>query len=170
MEQVTESADMEFPIVPAGESTPITQTSDGASVFDPQATQQPVYTSHQVVISDQDILRIAAAVKLSLQEDIAKIVSIEVGKADQPLEEKIRHLQTENSKLFLQIDELEQYGRRPLVRVTGVPENQGEDTASLILDITKKAGIELEPDEIINSHRVGNPYKRWTVGQDLARL
>jgi cell division protein FtsL len=121
-----------------------------------------VYTSHQVVISDQDILRIAAAVKLSLQEDIAKIVSIKVEKAVQPLEEKIRHLQTENSKLFLQIDELEQYGRRPIVRVTRVPENQGEDTASLILDITKKAGIELEPDEIINSHRVGNPYKRWT--------
>jgi hypothetical protein len=110
---------MEFPIVPEGESTHIPQKSDEVPVFDPQATQQPVYTSHQVVISDQDILRITAAVKLSLQEDIAKIVSIEVEKAVRPLEEKIRHLETENSKLFLQIDELEQYGWRPLVRVTG---------------------------------------------------
>ena len=68
-------------------------------------------------------------------------------------------LETINNDLHLQLDELEQYGRRPLVRFSGihVPEAQGEDTTDLILNVTNKAGISLNRDDVVNSHRVGAP-------------
>ena len=55
-----------------------------------------------------------------------------------------------NNDLHLQLDELEQYGRRPLVGFSGIPEVQGEDTTDLILNVTKKAGISTRaPRQII---------------------
>jgi hypothetical protein len=150
-------------------STPISQGGYSLAAF--PSLPAPIYPPQQIVISEEDILRIAAAVKQTLRDDITQLVAIEVAKAVEPLQEKIQHLESQNTKLFHQLDELEQYGRRPLVRVTGIPENLGEDTTSIILNVAKKAGVTLQSDEVVNSHRVGNP-KNSKSGprQIIARL
>ena len=52
------------------------------------------------------------AVKLSIQEELPDLVNQEVAKAVQPLHARITklHVQEMNTDLYLQLDELEQYG------------------------------------------------------------
>ena len=97
-----------------------------------------------MVIGEDDIRRIAMAVKLSIQEELADLVNQEVAEAVQPLHARITKLEETNTDLYLQLDELEQYGRRPLVRISGIPEYPAKNTTNLILDITSKAGIPLQ--------------------------
>ena len=75
----------------------------------------------------------------------------------EPLQAKVDELQTENKQLRAHLDELEQYGRRPIVRISGIPESPTEDTQTKILEVTAKAGIDLSADDIVVSHRVGKP-------------
>jgi hypothetical protein len=41
-----------------------------------------------------------------------------------------------------------------LVRVSGIPEQPDENTSTLLIEATKKAGIPLQPNDIEVSHRV----------------
>lgn len=75
----------------------------------------------------------------------------------EPLCAQVDELRAENKELRMQLDELEQYGRRPLVRFSGIPETTGEDTGAKILEVTTCAGIDLTAEDIITSHRVGKP-------------
>ena len=80
-------------------------------------------------------------------------------------------MQTDNDDLRQQPGKLEQYGRRLLIRFLGIRETQGEDTKTKILEATSTAGINLQSDNIINSHRVVNPNsKRKGPCQIIARL
>ena len=134
-------------------STPVSQLDLSESPTQPTANN-PLIT-HQVTIGEDDILRIATAVKMCNQDEISELVNKEVAKAVEPLKAKTTKLETINNDLHLQLDELEQYGRRPLCRFSGIPEAQGEDTTDLILNVTNKAGISLNRDDVVNSHRVG---------------
>jgi len=70
--------------------------------------------------------------------DIRKLISA----ATAPLEQEIVSLKSENSKLRDIINGLEQYARRPLIRVTGINENdppQSEDTVSKVVNVLKKS-------------------------------
>lgn len=89
----------------------------------------------------------------------------------EPLRNQIEQLQIENMNLRTYLNELEQYGRRPLIRLSGIPESSSEDIKAKILETTSKAKIKLSPNEIVNTHRVGNP-KRQRAGprQIIARL
>lgn len=96
----------------------------------------------QLVLGDKDIIRIAKAVKAALREEIEELVAKRVTKTVEPFKPNYvepSKLEEENGKLSLQIDELEQYGRRPLVRVSGIPETNGEDTTRMISDASNKA-------------------------------
>jgi len=76
------------------------------------------------------------------------------------LKDEIKSLRLENDDLRQKLDDLEQYGRRPLVRFSGIPEiGKDEDTTSLVLDVASKANLDLSPDNINLSHRVG-PFDR----------
>jgi exosome complex exonuclease DIS3/RRP44 len=134
--------------------------------------QSPAYAHPQVVLGQEDVLRIAAAVKQALQDEISQLVESEVARAVEPLHNRIDNLEQENKNLFHQLDELEQYGRRSLVRVSGIPEHPDENTSTLLIEATKKAGIPLQPNDIEVSHRVGKPNNRSGTGsrQIIARL
>ena len=134
--------------------------------------QSPAYTHPQVVLGQEDVLRIAAAVKQALQDEISQLVESEVAWAVEPLHNRITNLEQENKTLFHQLDELEQYGRRSMVRVSGIPEQPDEDTSSLLIEAAKKAGITLQPNDIEVSHRVGKPNNRNGTGsrQIIAKL
>jgi hypothetical protein len=82
-------------------------------------------------ISSQDILKIAETVKFALKDEIDKLVQENVQKAVKPLQKKIVKLEAENKNLFMKLDDLEQYGRRPLIRVSGIQETNLEDTTQL---------------------------------------
>nr|XP_022288834.1 uncharacterized protein LOC111100943 isoform X2 [Crassostrea virginica]XP_022289959.1 uncharacterized protein LOC111101663 isoform X2 [Crassostrea virginica] len=145
-------------------STPVSQRDFSESPTLPTAIN-PLIT-HQVTIGE------ATAVKLCIQDEISELINKEVAKAVEPLKAKITKLETINNELNLQLDELKQYGRRPLVRFSGIPEVQGKDTTDLILNVTIKAGISLNRDDVINSHRVGAPNtnQRTLAPRQIARL
>ena len=118
-------------------------------------------------ISSEDIQKIAMAVKSVIQNDIQEIVAVETG----PLKEEIKTLKRENMELRLQVDDLEQYGRRPLIRISGIPESPSENTTDKILQVTMKAGMNLSENDIKVSHRVGKQSSsRSAPRQIIAKL
>ena len=76
-------------------------------------------------------------------------------------------------KLKQESNEAEQYSRRTCVRVYGIPENPGEDTDKLVLDLAReKMDLNLEQHEIDRSHRVGAPAAAGahsTTGRSAAK-
>nr|KAG5711535.1 hypothetical protein BaRGS_025962 [Batillaria attramentaria] len=54
------------------------------------------------------------------------------------------------------VDELEQYSRRNNIRISDIPEIDGEDTDDLIIAIGNEIGVTITEEMIDRSHRVGN--------------
>jgi hypothetical protein len=59
----------------------------------------------------------------------------------------------DNSECF-KLDDLEQHSRKSCVRISGVPESVGENTADIVCDIAKKLNVNLVSNDISVSHRV----------------
>lgn len=73
--------------------------------------------------------------------------------------------------LRLQLDELEQYERLSLIRVSGIPETPEESTTEKLLEVTSSVGVALTSSDIVTSHRVGDPRKqRQSPRQIIVRL
>nr|KAG5687416.1 hypothetical protein BaRGS_004918 [Batillaria attramentaria] len=53
------------------------------------------------------------------------------------------------------VDELEQYSRRNNIRISDIPEIDGEDTDDLIIAIGNEIGVTITEEMIHRSHRVG---------------
>ena len=148
---------------PIGASTPI-----GTSTM---ATQPQYVVNAPFTISTEDIQKIAEAVRDAVKDSLRYEFTNIIEEKITPLQTEINLLKSENIDLKRQLDELEQYGRRPLIRFSGVPETDGENTKAKILDVTTVAGITLKPEDIIIAHRVGNPRKqRQGPRQIIARL
>ena len=106
----------------------------------------------QFAISDEDIQKIANAVKSKLSEDIVKIINEKTA----PLITKIENLEQETRKLKNEVDGLEQYGHRSLIRISGIPEPGEEgDTTEKVRKIISDIDPRYEITNIIRSHRVG---------------
>ena len=89
-------------------------------------------------ISDTDVLRIALTVKSLLSADLDKMVNEKVASLTSCMEV----LSDENKKLRLQLDELEMYSRRSLVRIFGVAETK-TDTDAAVMEIANKIEVKL---------------------------
>ena len=63
----------------------------------------------------------------------------------------------ENSRLRDKIDELEQYGRRSLTRVSGTPETPNESTNEVICKLFSEIDSNFNVNELERSHRNGVP-------------
>lgn len=159
------------PSEPIMQSTPNATAEQGTQpTADPnqQGFHHQYVFSSPVTISAEDIQKIAEAVRVVVRESLREEMSQMIAEKVKPLCIQVDKLRDENKQLKMQLDELEQYGRRPLIRISGIPESSAEDTKDKIIDVTTKAGIELSPDDIINSHRVGKP--RNGPRQIIARL
>lgn len=77
----------------------------------------------------------------------------------QDLTMEVKDLKSEVDGLKDAVDELEQYGRRNAVRIwsKNMTELPGENTDELVLGYARKAGVDLPPNSIGRSHRVGRP-------------
>jgi hypothetical protein len=108
----------------------------------------------QFAISNEDIQKIADAVKSKLSEDVVKIINEKTA----PLITKIDNLEKENRKLKNEVDALEQYGRCSLIRISGIPEPTEEgDSTEKVRKIISDIDLSYEITNIIRSHRVGKP-------------
>ena len=77
---------------------------------------------------------------------------------------KNANLRKENNDLKARIDKLEaateaaeQYSRRNCIRVSGVPEENNENTDDIVLDVARAIDFNLDVEEIDRSHRIGKP-------------
>ena len=130
----------------------------------------------KVSITNEDIARIAIAVKDILKLDIETTVEKTIIEKQQPLLEKIESLERkkheletkcklleeikdikdENKKIHNKCDALEIHSRKTLLRFSGVTFSSGENTSSKVVDIVKQIGIEMKVADIEVSHRTGN--------------
>ena len=71
------------------------------------------------------------------------------------MEEKSSQISTLHSSL----NDLEQYGRRPMVDIRGIPRWSNENTDQLIIDLSKLIKVNISHDDIDISHRVSGDEK-----------
>lgn len=127
-----------------------------------------------------DILQIASELRSMMLPEIASLIkdqSPDVGtivleavkKATSPLTHVIESLTAENKqlkqscskmeekilKLELDHDSLEQYGRRNILRISGIPEHPNEQTDELVLKLAEELNVSMTKYDIDRSHRVG---------------
>ena len=113
-------------------------------------------------ISDMDCLRIATIVQKLMRADINQLVKYEVQQATNHLTKKVVTLQKSNDDLSTQVrdlngkvDDLEQYGRRMCIRISGVPEMQDENVNDLVMKIRDEIHANVTRHDIDRAHRVG---------------
>lgn len=69
---------------------------------------------------------------------------------------QIQSLTNELNQLKKSINDLEQYSRRDCLEIHGVPATDKEDTSEIVVKVAKLLNIDLKPDEISISHRLGS--------------
>ena len=108
-------------------------------------------------LPEEDIDKIATAVKQKITVDIESIITAKT----EPLIFRISKLERENNELMANLDSLEQYGRRSLIRVAGIIEGgSDEDTNTIFQKIISDIDPDLSPTDIERSHRVGTDIER----------
>ena len=110
-------------------------------------------TKESLVAAFEDEGVIAVLKERVLGPLIRDAVAAAVAKKD----EEIAALKEEVGKLAEQVNDLEQYSRRQCLNFSGIPEQQNENTEKLIIEIAKAAGVNVKPDDIDVSHRIGKP-------------
>ena len=134
-------------------------------------------------LSDEDINRIAQAVRSIMVPDMKAIIDKRVDALKTDYDGKIKVLQNDNNELQTRIydleaenadlkgdladmqneidgmkwrsDELEQYSRRNSFRISGVYEDDRRSTDEITMDIANKYNIDVNIKDIDRSHRVG---------------
>ena len=118
-----------------------------------------------------DIVRIARELRSLMLPEVKSVVKEAVREATAPLQTQINNLKSENETLKSQvvelekkvaanesnIDSLEQYGRRNILRISGIPEDPNESTDTKVLDLATDLNLNLFSHDIDRSHRVGKP-------------
>jgi hypothetical protein len=108
--------------------------------------------SQTVKISEDDTQKNAEAVKQFILSDIQHMIDLKT----QPLIEKVNVLEKVNRQLTNDLDNLEQYGNRNLIRISGIPEAVGEvDTTETVRNLISEIDPEYKSTDVIRSHRVG---------------
>ncbi|KAK6171711.1 hypothetical protein SNE40_018149 [Patella caerulea] len=111
-------------------------------------------------------------VQNAIRPMITRILREQIDKFIAPLRKEIHDLKYELSSVTLQLngmlnercDDLEQYGRRNCIRISGIAESPNETVESKAIDVLKQIIPDIAPTDIQNSHRVGksilgNPQK-----------
>ena len=127
------------------------KTDSDQSNMEPEST---VNTSN-LTLSDTDVERIALAVEAKLGVNLKNLVDRMVEDKLKPVHAELQLLRNENQKLKYKLDDLEQYGRRSLMRVSGIPEVPGEDTTELVCKLFAEIDPNFNNNDVDRSHRNG---------------
>lgn len=113
-------------------------------------------------LTDDDVIRVASQLKTLLWNDINELIAQRVALAVEPLKLELAsantalgQVQKELKQVILRNDELEQYSRRSCLRISGIPESANEDVSKVVLDIARRVGADIKPEDIDRTHRVG---------------
>ncbi|MEW8187067.1 MAG: hypothetical protein AB2794_18935 [Candidatus Thiodiazotropha endolucinida] len=128
-------------------------------------TQMPILHN---TLSDNDVLRVAVKVKAIMMEEINTLVNLKVDQATAQMRGDIELLKNENLKLRSDvkklestcksnIDDLEQYSRRACLRISGINEEEGENTDDIVLNLATRVSADVRLEDLDRSHRVGRP-------------
>ncbi|MCG8048529.1 MAG: hypothetical protein N0E48_23410, partial [Candidatus Thiodiazotropha endolucinida] len=126
----------------------------------------PQLSFPQPGLADADVIRIATLVKQMLTEEIDRLVKEKVALETAELRNTVSTLKADNKKLAdsiselevklsTRVDDLEQYSRRPCLRIAGLPEQDDEDTDLLVLELAGRLNADVQETDIEVSHRVG---------------
>ena len=146
----------------------------------PMIPQQSMYSSPpppptSFALQQSDLNNIVFQLKTVLREEIQNTIQslfkqeIEniIKQAIQSLTVEMKDLKAENEMLRDELDSLEQYSRRDLMRFVGIAETKGEDTTTIVTNIVESIDDEYQAVDIIRSHRVGNPNRIDKSGRKL---
>ncbi len=103
-------------------------------------------------LMDPDVIQV---ISKALALEVTNSVKAEIRHLHDKLAEKdkeILDLKTTVQSLNEKVDSLEQYSRRNNIRISGVPECEGENTDEIVQSLAKSLGVEVDIDV---SHRVG---------------
>lgn len=131
-------------------------------------TEKHSFDGKKSLFTDDDVQRLAMAVKNLMLDDLRKELRQDmhlcINNATSPLYAEIQQLKQENfnlkksigeiPKINSKLDDLEQHSRKSCVRISGVPESVGENTADIVCDIAKKLNVNLVSNDISVSHRL----------------
>ena len=84
-----------------------------------------------------------------------QVRQINLGDMDRELKRVGDAVDKVNIKTHLEGEKRDQYSRRDMVRITGVPFTRGENTTSLACRIGRSLGVDISPGDISVSHRSG---------------
>ena len=161
-------------LLPDGQfETPIDMDMDGEDVEDNGVT--PVHILPQP-INPNDIVQIASSLRALMLPEIKLVIRESMKEVTKSLKDGIdklhkdvddlrnenEELRKTNSELETRLsvveyesDNLEQYSRRNSLRISGIPEEPDENTDQRVIQLAGGLGIDISPNDIDRSHRVG---------------
>ena len=90
---------------------------------------------------------------LRLQVGNVLRINTELKDENEQLLKRIRDVEKKDLQRQKALDDLEQYGRRSMIEISGIPRSQNENCEALIIEVGKKIGVEIEEKDIEVSHR-----------------
>ncbi|KAK6176271.1 hypothetical protein SNE40_010210 [Patella caerulea] len=146
--------------------------TSGSSSTDPKKTKPSELESEfstEKMPADALVDKILSALQdervvFRIANAMAKIINPQLQQSIKDLQNKVSTLEKDLimrdqtiTELSYKCDELEQYGRREGIRISGILEEDGEDTDQLVIEVGRAIDIEITKDDINRSHRVGAP-------------
>ncbi len=131
----------------------------------------------EVLYEDDVIDTLSAGIFNRIADKLAALVEVAVRDMCSGYETRIEALdarltaleevnQRVNKLVAERTDELEQYQRRTSLRIFGIEEKMGEDTDKIVSAfMSSKLGIEIQPNDLCRTHRVGRPPRQTTRGE-----
>lgn len=164
-----ESAVTNVSITPIPEAVHENWEMDNASAVPPAVPGPSTFSGTHLTLDPASIIAISDLVIANLTPKINDIVRSSVEQAIGHLNQQVEKLTDDQTKFrqenaFLksrlnrlesQVDEMEQYSRRNIIRVSGATELPNENTDAIIMDLAKDLGTDLILSDIDRCHRVG---------------
>lgn len=108
--------------------------------------------------------QVAELVQESFQTQVSELVKSIVQGVLSGLNEKLSSLESENSELKKRVktledaaEEADQYSRRTCLLISGMPEEQDENTDELMCTLARAIDVDIIPRDIDRTHRLGKP-------------
>ena len=110
---------------------------------------------------------VTAAVSAAFRHLKVDIQGIEIVEEElKAVKDELRAAKTNMQINRFEMDRLEQYSRRDSVRVCGRAEMDNENTSDMVVRVAKDMGVDISPNDISVSHRVGGPRRGHLVNLD----
>eukprot|EP00794_Sanderia_malayensis_P003931 gene3931-biopygen2429 len=88
-----------------------------------------------------------------VEEGLVAVIT-DFEKCNKDLSKSVDELNNLVAKQSKELNDLEQYGRRECIELSGVPLPEGENAEEMALKIFKKIGVELEGKDVVVCHRL----------------